>query len=306
MRAPRAGAPPARVPRGGSYADSGRVDPGSAGHGHGLLPLVGAPILGLLVVPLLALALASSPADLASAVQDPLFGPALWLSARTTVVSLALVVLTGTPLAWWLATASSRRTRIVEVLVDLPIVVPPAVVGIALLQTFGRRGLFGPWLEGLGLQIPFTTTAVVLAQLVVSAPFYIQAAASAFRRVEPDLLIVARTLGQSPPGAFFRVAVPLAMPGLVVGAALSWARALGEFGATLLFAGNLPGTTQTMPLAIYMALESDVRVALALALVLAGVALLLLLALRAVPAAWARLNASAVVPARAPQPEEGA
>ena len=280
-----------------------RRRPATAGRGHGLLPLVAAPILALLVVPLLALALASSPAELASAVRDPLFGPALWLSAGTTVLSLVLVVLTGTPLAWWLATASPRRTRIVEVFVDLPIVVPPAVVGIALLQTFGRRGLLGGWLEGLGLQIPFTTTAVVLAQLVVSAPFYIQAAASSFRRVEPDLLIVARTLGQSRVGAFFRVAVPLAMPGLIVGAALSWARALGEFGATLLFAGNLPGTTQTMPLAIYMALESDVRVALALALVLAGAALLLLLGLRAVPAAWARLSATPVAPLSAPQPE---
>jgi molybdate transport system permease protein len=276
---------------------------GRAGRGHALLPLAAAPILGLLVVPLVALALASSPADLAGAMRDPLFGPALWLSARTTILSLALVIVTGTPLAWWLATASPRRTRVVEILVDLPIVVPPAVVGIALLQTFGRRGLFGGELEALGLQIPFTTAAVVLAQLVVSAPFYIQAAAAAFRRVEPDLLIVARTLGQSRAGAFFRIAVPLAMPGLIVGAALSWARALGEFGATLLFAGNLPGRTQTMPLAIYMALESDVRVALALALVLAGVSLLLLLALRAVPAAWARLSASAVAPARPPQPE---
>jgi len=267
-----------------------------AGRAHGLLPLVATPILGLLVVPLLALALASSPADIAEAVRDPLFVPALLLSARTTLLSLTLVVITGTPLAWWLARTPGRRARLVEVLVDLPIVVPPAVVGIALLQTFGRRGLFGGWLEALGLQIPFTTTAVVMAQLVVSAPFYIQAAAAAFRRVEPDLLIVARTLGQSPAGAFFRVAVPLALPGLIVGAALSWARALGEFGATLLFAGNLSGETQTMPLAIYMALESDVRVAVALALVLAGVSLLLLLVLRAAPAMWARLDAAALAP----------
>jgi molybdate transport system permease protein len=176
------------------------------------------------------------------------------------------------------------------VLVDLPIVVPPAVVGIALLQTFGRRGVFGGWLASLGLQIPFTTTAVVLAQLVVSAPFFIQAASAAFRSVDADLLIVARTLGQSPGGAFVRVALPMALPGVIVGAALAWARALGEFGATLLFAGNLPGTTQTMPLAIYMALESDVRVATALALVLATISLLLLLGLRAAPAVWARFG----------------
>ena len=252
------------------------------------LALAAAPILLLLVVPLIALALASSPTDLAVGMRSALFGPALWLSARTTAISLALVIATGTPLAWWLAVGSGRGTRVAEALVDLPIVVPPAVVGIALLETFGRSGLFGGQLQALGIQVPFTTLAVVIAQAVVSAPFYVQAAAAAFRRVEPDLLIVARTLGQSPRGAFVRVAVPIALPGLVGGAALAWARALGEFGATLLFAGNLPGTTQTMPLAIYAALESDVRVAVALSLVLAAVAVLLLFALRMAPRAWAR------------------
>lgn len=259
--------------------------------------LLAVPVLGLMVVPLLALALASSPADLAAGVRAPLFAPALWLSARTTLVSLLLVVGAGTPLAWWLAVAPPRRTRAVELMVDLPIVIPPAVVGIALLQTFGRSGLFGPQLTALGIQIPFTTTAVVLAQVVVSAPFYVQSAAAAFRRVDPDLLLVARTLGQSDRGAFLRVAVPLALPGLVGGAALAWARALGEFGATLLFAGNLLGRTQTMPLAIYTALESDVRVAVALSLVLAGVSVLLLFALRSAPAAWALLHTSVARPA---------
>ena len=245
-------------------------------------------MLVLLVLPLLALALASSPSDLASGVRSPLFGPALWLSARTTALSLAIVVLTGTPLAWWLASTAGRGARVAEALVDLPIVIPPAVVGIALLETFGRSGLFGPILVGAGIQVPFTPLAVVLAQVVVAAPFYVQAAAAAFRRVEPDLLLVARTLGQSPRGAFLRVAAPIALPGLVGGAALAWARALGEFGATLLFAGNLPGTTQTMPLAIYMALESDVRVAVALSLVLAAVSVLLLFVLRAAPKLWSR------------------
>ena len=156
-------------------------------------------------------------------------------------------------------------------------------MGIALLQTFGQSGLFGPALSSFGIGVPFTTTAVVVAQVVVAAPFYIQAAATAFRGVDEDLLIVARTLGQSPMGAFFRVAVPLALPGMVAGAALSWARALGEFGATLIFAGNFVGVTQTMPLAIYTALESDTRVAVALALVLAAASALLLVPLRAVP-----------------------
>ncbi len=241
-------------------------------------------MLGLLVIPLVALTGASSLADLSFGLRHPLFVAALWTSARTTVVSLTIVIVTGTPLAWWMAARSSRGARVVESLVDLPIVVPPAVIGIALLETFGRNGLFGPVLASLNLQVAFTSTAVVLAQVVVSAPFYIQAAAAAFRRVDEDLLIVARTLGQSSAGAFVRVALPMALPGIAVGAALSWARGLGEFGATLLFAGNLAGSTQTMPLAIYTALESDVRVAVALALVLAGAGGLLLLPLRAVPA----------------------
>jgi len=255
-----------------------------------LLFVAAAPVLALLVLPLVGLLVASSPADLAAGMRSPLFVPALWLSARTTVVSLGIVVLAGTPLAWWLAVGSGRASRAVEAVVDLPIVIPPAVVGIALLETFGRSGLFGPVLVGLGIQIPFTMLAVVLAQVVVSAPFYVQAAAAAFRRVDTDLLIVARTLGQTQLGAFLRVALPIALPGLIGGAALAWARALGEFGATLLFAGNLPGTTQTMPLAIYMALESDVRVAVALSLVLAAVSVFLLLALRLAPAAVARLQ----------------
>jgi len=250
--------------------------------------LLAAAMLGLLVLPMAALALSSSPAEIVAGLRHPLFAPALGLSIRTTLMSLAVVVITGTPLAWWLAVAPRRKTRLVEVLVDLPIVVPPAVVGVGLLQTFGRGGLFAPQLEALRLQVPFTTAAVVVAQVVVSAPFFIQSAAAAFRRLDGDLMIVARTLGQSPAGAFFRVAVPVSLPGLIGGAALSWARALGEFGATLLFAGNLSGTTQTMPLAIFTALESDVRAALALSLVLAGTAVLLLSVLRIAPGIWSR------------------
>jgi len=248
-------------------------------------------LVGLLVLPFAALALASSPSDLVEGLRHPLFGPALWLSARTTVVSLAIVVGLGTPLAWWLATSPRRRRRAVEMAVDLPIVVPPAVVGIALLATFGRQGLLGPVLEAAGVSVPFSTAAVILAQVVVAAPFYVQAATAAFREVDLDLLLVARTLGASRLGAFGRVAVPVALPGLLGGAALAWARAIGEFGATLLFAGNLPGRTQTMPLAIYGALEVDVRVAISLSLVLALIAALLLLALRVLPARLLRRRA---------------
>lgn len=235
--------------------------------------LLGAALVGLLMVPLIALVTSTSFGDLGAGLGDASFAPALWLSLRTSLFSLAIIVLTGTPLAWWLASSSAKATRVVAVLVELPIVIPPAVIGVALLQAFGRRGLFGT-------SLAFTEGAVVVAQVVVAAPFFVQAAANAFRKVEPDMLIVARTLGASPTGAFLRVALPIARPGLVVGASLAWARALGEFGATLLFAGNMPGETQTMPLAIYAALESDVRVAVVFSLVLAAVGALVLIGLR--------------------------
>jgi molybdate transport system permease protein len=245
--------------------------------------LFAAALVGLLVLPIVALLLSTSAADLGAGLGHPDFAPALWLSLKTTGIALTVTLVGGTPLAWWLATSDSRAARVVSVLVDLPIVIPPAVVGVALLQTFGRQGLFGPALADLGVVIPFTGAAVVLAQVVVSAPFYVQAAASAFGEVDPDLRIVARTLGASPAAAFFRVAVPVATPGLIGGASLAWARALGEFGATLLFAGNMSGRTQTLPLAIFTALEEDVQLAVVFSLVLAAVGALLLVALRWLP-----------------------
>lgn len=230
----------------------------------------------LLVLPVLALVLSSSPADVRAGLSHPLFASALWLSLRTTLISLACIAVLGTPLAWWLASSASKLARVTAVLIDVPIVIPPAVVGVALLQTFGQRGLLGPALASVNIRVPFTESAVILAQLIVAAPFFVQAASNAFRKVEPDLLIVARTLGASPSTAFFRIAVPIALPGLVVGASLAWARALGEFGATLLFAGNMPGKTQTMPLAIYSALEADVHLAVTFSLALVGISVLLL------------------------------
>ena len=261
-----------------------------AGRTHPVGALLAGVLVLLLTIPLVALAMSASPADVGSGMASPLFGSALWLSLRTTATSLVIILVTGTPLAWWIATSSSRSARIVEVIVDLPIVIPPAVIGVALLQAFGRRGLLGPALSGVGLDVPFTERAVVLAQIVVSAPFFVQAAANAFRRIDVDMLIVARSLGASPSAAFFRVAVPIALPGLVVGASLAWARALGEFGATLLFAGNLTGRTQTMPLAILTALESDVRLAVVFSLVLAAMGTLVLVGLRLAPSAWAAFS----------------
>jgi len=245
--------------------------------------LFGIVLVGLLVLPFAALAISTPMSDLRAGAAHSLFTPALLLSLRTTLVSLVVTVVLGTPLAWWLASSQSRAARVTEVLVDLPIVIPPAVVGVALLQTFGRQGVLGPTLGAAGVAVPFTEGAVVLAQVVVSSPFFVQAAANAFRKIEPDMLIVARTLGASPATAFLRVALPIALPGLLVGASLAWARALGEFGATLLFAGNMPGRTQTMPLAIFAALESDVRLAVVFSLVLAAVGVALLVALRFAP-----------------------
>jgi molybdate transport system permease protein len=242
--------------------------------------LLGAGLLVFIVLPIAALALAGSPAELLAALRDPIVPAALWLSLWTSVVSLAIVVAGGTPLAWFLARHRAPWMRTVESLVELPIVIPPAVVGIALLLAFGRRGLLGPLLDAVGIQIPFTPAAVVMAQVIVAAPFYIRSATAGFRTVDDDLLLVARTLGASPTRAFLRVAIPLALPGITSGMALGWARAIGEFGATLLFAGNMIGRTQTMPLAIYAVLEADVQVATAIALVLALVAFATLVAMR--------------------------
>src|SRR6266700_1496339 len=158
----------------------------------------------------------------------------------------------------------------------MPVVLPPAVAGVALLLAFGRRGLVGPALEAAGVGLPFTRAALVLAETFVAAPFYLQAAVQAFRRLDADLVLVARTLGASWPRLFATIAIPVAWPALAGGAAMSWARALGEFGATLMFAGNLSGRTQTLPLAIYTALESDLRAAQAIALVIVAMAFVLL------------------------------
>lgn len=241
-----------------------------------LLASLGALLALFLVLPIAALFVTGTPTDLVRGLSHPLVWPALRLSLLTTTVTLGIVVTLGTPLAWLLCHAKGRSGRAIETLLELPIVIPPAVAGVALLLAFGRRGLLGPLLEPAGAAIAFTSVAVVMAELLVSAPFFVQAATSAFRRIDPHLLTVARTFGASPLSVFLRVAVPLAAPGLVAGAAMSFARALGEFGATLMFAGNLEGRTQTLPLAIYTALETDLRAAQALSLVLVLVAFALL------------------------------
>jgi molybdate transport system permease protein len=243
--------------------------------------VLGGVLACFLALPLLALITRTSWSEFRAGLAHPLVWPALRLSLLTTTSSLFVVIALGTPLAWILARSRNRFARAVETLTQLPVVIPPAVAGVAMLLAFGRRGLLAGILYPAGTSLAFTTAAVIVAEVFVSAPFYVQAATSAFRRIDPSLIVVARSFGARPLRVLLRVALPLAAPGLIAGAAMSWARSLGEFGATLMFAGNLSGRTQTLPLAIYSALESDLRVAQALSLVLVVVAFGLLLVVRA-------------------------
>jgi molybdate transport system permease protein len=239
-------------------------------------------LVAFLTVPLLALAWrAVDSGELGDHITSGFVLDALRLSAITSTVTLAIAVIAGTPLAYLLARREFPGKTLVDMLIVLPIVLPPTVAGVALLVALGRRGVIGEPLDAAGINIAFTTTAVVLAQLFVSAPFYIRTAKAGFESVEPEYEGVASTLGASPLRTFREVTLPLAWPSLVAGAILCWARALSELGATLILAGSLRGETQTMPLAIIAAFESgrsiDVPIALSLILVMAAVVLLLLL-----------------------------
>lgn len=246
------------------------------------LAALGGVLVVFLALPLAALFLTTTLVDFRVGLAHPLVWPALRLSLLTTTATVLIVAVFGTPLAWSLARATSPRARALEAIVQLPIVIPPAVAGVAMLLAFGRRGVLSGWLYPRGSSLTFTTAAVVMAEVFVSAPIFVQAATSAFRRIDPKLVLVARTFGASPFRVFRLVAIPLAAPGLAAGAAMCWARALGEFGATLMFAGNIEGRTQTLPLAIYTALESDVHAAQALSIVLVVAAFALILGVRLV------------------------
>ena len=237
-------------------------------------------LLVVLTLPVAGLLVSTSPTELYDALALPSTRSALWLSLRTTTCALGIMVALGTPLAWRLSRARGALSRVATVLVELPVVLPPAVLGIALLETLGRRGVLGPLLDAVGLSLPFTSSAVVVAQVLVGAPLYVLSARSAFAAVNDDTLLVARTLGATAWRAWFTIALPAALPGLLSAAALGWARALGEFGATLMFAGSLPGRTQTLPLAIYGAMERDMAQARAISVVLVLVAVGLLVLVR--------------------------
>jgi molybdate transport system permease protein len=242
-------------------------------------------LVAFLGIPLAALVWrAFASGELADNITSALVLDALRLSAITSTVTLAVAILAGTPLAYILARRDFPGKTAVDLLLDLPIVLPPTVAGVALLVALGRRGAVGEPLDDAGINIAFTTTAVVLAQLFVSAPFYVRTVKAGFESVDLAYEGVASTLGASPMRTFFRVTLPLAWPSLVAGAILCWARALSELGATLIFAGSLRGETQTMPLAIINAFESgrSIDVAIALSVILVAAAAVLLVLLRVV------------------------
>ncbi|HEY6867818.1 MAG TPA: ABC transporter permease [Candidatus Eisenbacteria bacterium] len=243
-------------------------------------------LLAFLALPFVALVARVSPAQLVSRLGDRVVLDALRLSLVTCVAATAIVLALGLPLAYLLATRDFVGKRAVEVLVDLPMVLPPTVAGFALLMAFGRAGLAGRSLSALGISLPFTTAGVVAAQVFMAVPFFVGSARAGIAGVDPRLIDAAATLRASEGFTFFRVVLPLAMPSIAAGLAMSGARALGEFGATITFAGNLPGTTQTMPLAVYVALQSDLDAAAVLSVLLLVMAFALLLGLRSAPAGW--------------------
>ncbi len=234
------------------------------------------PLLAFLAIPLLALFLRASPPNLLLHLQQPQVLQAISVSLSTTLAATAAIILLGTPIAYFLARQTLPLPRAIDILIDLPTVLPPAVAGVALLVAFGRRGLFGGLLEGLGIHIAFTPVAVVFAQVFIAAPFYIKSAVLGFSAIDPELEQAASLDGASGLEIFRFVTVPLSWAALVSGSMVSWARAMGEFGATIIFAGNFPGRTQTMPLAIYLGFELDLDVALTLSVILVGVSVLVL------------------------------
>jgi len=208
-------------------------------------------LFGFVVLPVAGIFLRVSPVDLAAQLRSPVAIDALGVSLRSSLIAVVAIVAFGTPAAYLLGTKRFRGAGVLTILLELPLVLPPAVAGIGLFAAFGRFGLLGGPLRGFGIELPFTRVAVVMALAFVAMPFYTRQAVAAFASMDHQLLGASRTLGRGEAATFFRVALPLARHGLTAGAALAWARALGEFGATILFAGSLQGKTQTLPLAIY-------------------------------------------------------
>jgi molybdate transport system permease protein len=239
-------------------------------------------IIGLLflTLPIVALIIRSIQTQAWQEMAGSSLVPAIVLSFLTTSISIIVTILFGTPLAYFLARRQFRGKRFISVLVELPVVLPPAVAGLGLLVAFGRRGLFGPTLGAIDISLPFTTAAVIIAQTFVAAPFYIRPAQVAFQTVDPEIEAAGRVDGADGLVLFWEITLPLSTRSLGAGLALSWARALGEFGATILFAGSLQGVTQTMPLFIYKEFEQNINSAIWAGLLLITFALASLLLAR--------------------------
>ena len=237
----------------------------------------GALLVLFIIVPLVGLGWRAVTApDFLASLAKPIVVDALRLTAMTSATTVVVALVTGTPLAYLLARRAFPGKWLVETIIDIPLILPPVVAGVALLIAFGRRGLLGAELSALGIEIPFTTAAVVMAQIFVGIPFYVRSARLGFISVDPSVEEAAAIDGASAWRTFRDVTLPLALPGIASGIVLCWARALSEFGATLMFAGNFIGRTQTMPLAIMSAMESDLSAALALSLLLIGISGLVL------------------------------
>ncbi|CUU53697.1 molybdate transport system permease protein [Parafrankia irregularis] len=234
-----------------------------------------------LLFPLVALIIRAPWESLPDLLTDPSTRHALWLSVRTATIATAICMVFGVPLAWALSRASFPGRDLIRALVTIPLVLPPVVGGVSLLLVLGRRGIVGRHLDNwFGLTIPFTTDAVILAQIFVAMPFLVLSVEGALSAADQRFEEAAATLGASRVTTFRRVTLPMILPAIGAGAVLCWARALGEFGATITFAGNFPKTTQTMPLAVYLAMEVDPEKAIALSLVLLSVSIVVLVALR--------------------------
>jgi molybdate transport system permease protein len=229
------------------------------------------PLFFILIVPVVMLLTRTSPVQLLNNLRQERVVQAIGISLHTTFTSLLIIIVLGTPVAYLMGRVQFRLKRLIDTLIDLPTVLPPSVAGIALLITFGRSGLIGGWLENWGVQVAFTQLAVIIAQVFIAAPFFVRAASLGFAGVDREIEQAAQLDGAGRWQIFRYIHLPLSRFALLSGGMLSWARALGEFGATMVFAGNLPGRTQTMPTAIYLGFEVDLNLALTLAVILLAI-----------------------------------
>ncbi|MBA3412749.1 MAG: molybdate ABC transporter permease subunit [Actinobacteria bacterium] len=260
-----------------------------------LLAFATALALAFLLVPLVAIFLRVPPRELVAQLGSEVAVDALVVTLKANAIAQALILAIGTPAAYLIASRRFRGRALVVTLVELPLVLPPAVAGLALLAAFGRLGLLGGTFDALGASISFTQTAVVLAVAYVASPFYLRQAIASFETLDQPLLDASRTLGAGPARTFFRIALPLAARGLSAGAALSFARGIGEFGATIMFAGSLQGVTQTLSLAVYAQFDLNFDVALALGALLVIISAAILLTVRLLPA-WTRSSSISLFP----------